>query len=215
VKADVQADIFIKDSNWKQFEDYTQKEITLQMIKRLKAARRSIEQNMRLRVSRDFLNSPQANELVYGILRYDLGLQLSEATGVLESIARVISDDLHFIVTPVNAQQVDAIVSFIKSDYTEILTLPNASFISKKGYEVKWLDWLLSKGGEQVVQNFHVAYVVGPKAKSSRSGGALMYNKGAFIIPDPFKGTFLDNFITRAFENIEIYVWQLILNAVK
>lgn len=211
----MQADIIIKNSTWDKFEAYSQGEIMKQLIARLRAGRRSIEQNMRLRVSRDFLNSTQANELVYGILRFDLGLKADESTNALEDIARVISDDLHFTITMVGNQEVDAIVSFIKSDYSEVLSLSSGSFISKKGQKVDWLNWLLQKGGEKVVTGFHVAYVSGKKADYSRSGGALMYNKGAFIIPDPFKGTFLENFITRAFENIEIYIQAEILRVIK
>ncbi len=192
---------------------YLRRELIKQAIKRLKAARSGIEQYMRFKVSRDFLFSSEANEIVYGVLRYDLGLKADEATTSLESIARLLAEDLHFTITA-SGDEVEAIVSFIKTDYSEILAIPTASFTSAKGNKIDWLKWLLYEGSEQIISRYHVAYVADGKAKASRSGGALMFHGGSFAIPSQFAGTPFDNFITRSFENIELYIQKKMLDAI-
>jgi hypothetical protein len=97
----------------------------------------------------------------------------------------------------------------IKADYSDVLSIPPATFKSittvpgpyqGKTHEIKWLEWLLTKGRTEVVKN----YVFGKNIDStvSRSGGPIMIRKkgAGWRIPSQFSGTLDDNFLTKALD---------------
>ena len=96
----------------------------------------------------------------------------------------------------------------IKSDYSDVISLPEAYFDSesnlpgdRKGKitRIPWLEWLLKEGREYVVRKF----VFTDKLESDKSrGGGLMIPKkaGGWRVPIEYAGTVDDNFLTRALD---------------
>lgn len=68
---------------------------------------------------------------------------------------------------------------------------------NSNGHQITWLNWLMTKGTQVVVEDFEV--VSTDYDERSRSGGGLMLPTGGVFRVDPeFAGTPGDNFITRA-----------------
>jgi hypothetical protein len=67
-----------------------------------------------------------------------------------------------------------------------------------KSHHIDWLDWLLTRGQQQIISGYRVSY---NSVWPSRSGGGLMVKsrKKSFSIDQKPSGTINDNFITRAF----------------
>lgn len=93
-------------------------------------------------------------------------------------------------------------VEMIKGDLSDILGIPEASYVSSpSGETIPWLEWL-TKGGDQILVFSHeIYYDLDASAKlRSRSGMALMRPGAGWRVPPEFAGTEGSNFITRAFD---------------
>jgi len=99
----------------------------------------------------------------------------------------------------------------IKSDYTEILSSPAASFLTKKGVIIPYLEWLLTQGVRILVRDYVVMF--GP-FKGSRTGLALMRKQegSGFRIEPPDAGTINNNFITRIIATIPDSILENLLD---
>lgn len=143
-------------------------------------------------------------------LRYDLGILPEEAIAIANKIPDIIAKAVQVRITIPQDNKISLIVEMVKDSYDDILSIPEASFIqtytNKEPKEIKWLDWLLTKGNTIVVADYCVWYT--PGNPNSRSGGAVMAKPGSFRIPPAYAGTLNDNFITRALEGIEEFIFE-------
>lgn len=85
--------------------------------------------------------------------------------------------------------------SILRTDFSEVLRLAEASFPSRGG-PVNWLQWLLLEGDSVLVAGYN--YLPG-KRKSSRTGTGIMVrsSKKAWKVP-MHTGTATDNWLTRS-----------------
>lgn len=88
-------------------------------------------------------------------------------------------------------------------DFSEILSLPEAIFDTpERGYELHWLDWLLTKGVGVIAEVDPYGFY---KKVAGRTGEGIMI-KGKeiqkFTIDPEFAGTVNDNFLTRLIDSI-------------
>lgn len=147
-----------------------------------------------------------------GPLRYDLGLTADEVNVITTKIPEVISKNVVVRVTTDGKNSVNLSVEMIRDGLQELLALPEASFIqtfsSNKETTIPWLEWLLTKGDSIVVAGYCVWYT--PGNPNSRSGGAVMGKKGSFRIPPQYSGTPENNFISRALEDIDDFIYDVI-----
>jgi len=80
---------------------------------------------------------------------------------------------------------------------TAVQTSTTNGIYSSNGNQITWLDWLMNKGTQVVVDGFE--FVSTDYNERSRSGGGFMLPTGGVFRVDPeFAGTAGDNFITRA-----------------
>ena len=70
-------------------------------------------------------------------------------------------------------------LTMIRSDYSDVLTLPDASITTEKGQILPWLEWLLRFGDRVIIRDFDVSFQRGRLGRS-RSGLAVMV-KGRFL----------------------------------
>lgn len=84
-------------------------------------------------------------------------------------------------------------VNFQPLDFLNLLNLPQG-IVNYKDGQLKWLDWLLTKGDTTIV----VSYQYNPSTGIGRSGLGNMIKGGSFRVPPQFSGTDSNNFITRA-----------------
>lgn len=84
------------------------------------------------------------------------------------------------------------------ASFTNLLSLPSSTFTTETGTTLEWLNWLLKLGTRTIVFGYSYTPDLG-----GRSGGGVMEGGGLWRINPVFAGTAEDNFITRAFENRE------------
>lgn len=89
-------------------------------------------------------------------------------------------------------------INILKSDYSDILNLAQATLFSE-GSNLNWLSWLLLKGDSPIILGYHYY----PKySKNSRTGFGIMEPTGAWEIPEEYSGTANNNWLTRATNKI-------------
>ena len=144
--------------------------------------------------------SPTIQSLKDGQLQVDFGL----TDGAADAATR---DIVNAVVSAVNVFfqksrrgktlgnlviQIDpAIVS------TAVQTSTTNAIYNSNGNQITWLDWLMNKGTQVIIDGFEV--VSTDYDERSRSGGGFMLpTGGVFRVAPEFAGTAGDNFVTRA-----------------
>jgi hypothetical protein len=167
--------------------------------KAYKRAKPRIEIRSRILIRGHLYQSDTVQSLLNGQLRADFGLSGPDAHNAVSQILDVISRSINvdFVINKAN------LVGSIKLDLlpvniSQITGISAGSYINsgRKGGEISWLEWLLTKGTQIVVDGYHINYEDG--LKHSRSGKAEMRKTGHFRINPSYAGTVDDNFITRS-----------------
>jgi len=91
-------------------------------------------------------------------------------------------------------------IRLLDATFESILSLPEANFVTEKGYLLPWLKWLLLEGTRPVIVNF---YYSGLKSPSSRTGYGIMKNKYSWGVPSNIAGTAGNNWLLRAIKQLE------------
>ena len=85
-------------------------------------------------------------------------------------------------------------IKMVKSDFSDLLALSSASFVSEGGYNIPWLKWLLIEGDSVIISDYYYQNRFG----TGRTGFGTMRKGGAWRIPPEYAGNITDNWITRA-----------------
>jgi hypothetical protein len=101
-------------------------------------------------------------------------------------------------------------IGIVISDYSDILSMPEAVIASKNGLN-EWLDWILLRGSEIVVDKYHVKYEV----NAGRSTLGIMTPKGTFTVDSRIQGTENDNWLTRALKTNRKELESLIIESAR
>jgi hypothetical protein len=91
-------------------------------------------------------------------------------------------------------------VRAIQADYQDVLNQAWASYITERGQEIPWLNWLLTKGDAILVAAHKIWHPPFPTARSRTGTNTIMVkSKGrGWGIPTEYTGTEENNFATRA-----------------
>ena len=89
----------------------------------------------------------------------------------------------------------------VKSNWAEVLSSPagvtiNHQSTNFKGLSLPWLEWLLVSGDQFKIDGYKIQHGSFPRARS-RSGMAIMVEKGSWVVPQgfaPFNAN--NNFVT-------------------
>lgn len=112
-------------------------------------------------------------------------------------------------VRQVNRQLVGGIsITAINSDYSDVLSLPEASFLTPEhSFLLPWLQWILVEGRSIVIRNYDIAV----NRKNSRTGLYVMRKQsGNYKIPSEISGTSSNNFVTRSLANFDDVVYLIV-----
>ncbi len=144
--------------------------------------------------------SPTIQSLKGGELQVDFGLTDGEAAAATQDIVNAVVSAVNVFFQKSKRGktlgnlviQIDpAIVS------TAVQTSTTNGIYNSNGNQITWLDWLMNKGTQVVVEGFEV--VSTDYDERSRSGGGFMLpTGGVFRVAPEFAGTAGDNFVTRA-----------------
>ena len=103
-------------------------------------------------------------------------------------------------------------IGLTQDDYTDVLTLPEASFFYTSGNTsgvIDWLRWLLLEGSSVIVRSYGFT---GDTTRGSRTGLGVMIQRDGlqWRVPPEFAGTASDNFVLRALRTIDKDIDQLV-----
>ena len=146
--------------------------------------------------------SPTIRSLTDGVLKVDFGLEDGMADSATRDIVNaVVSSLVVEFQAPKSNRSLTLGSLSIRIDPGTVAALvqvsTTAGIYNSNGHNISWLNWLMNKGTEVVVEDFEV--VSTEYDERSRSGGGFMLKMGgAFRVAPEFAGTPGDNFITRA-----------------
>ena len=130
-----------------------------------------------------------------GILRKDFGLDSDPTPEIIDEIVDSAFVEVRRLTRSGNKIKGGLTIGLHPAAYANLLGLPEASQLTEKGVLLPWLEWLLFKGDQIIVENYGVEYGNG----FGRSGGARMKEDiGPFRVNPRYAGTVESNFITRA-----------------
>jgi hypothetical protein len=155
---------------------------------------------------------PEIQSVRSGKLRNELGFVSPDyfISGLLMALA----EDIEVTFTKLQVTGSSIIgglsIGVVTSDYSKLLNISEASYKSAT-YEIPWLNWLLTKGTNVVIANYHIEYGTTKEfILRSRTKNALMKPGGQYSIPSQYAGTPDNNFITRALYNSEDRIAKII-----
>jgi len=195
-----------------QIAQFILNELKESVTKLIKKAIPSITKEIKLIVADSLRNQPEYTSLMAGKLKAELGL----------SDSSVVDSVINGMVESLNIEQQDIKVSnkglsggfkltmISSNDISGLIFTDISQVFDDKGYSLPWLEWLLLKGNEVLVKNYAVKYTT---SNRSRSGMAIMEPSDStnWRVPAEFAGTQKNNWTTRAIDNIEAQIYNVLI----
>lgn len=154
-------------------------------------------------------------DLLYGSFYYEVGIP--DIAGRIMSIMDVWVGSLDIVLKKVKyggrGLSGGMVLQAIQNDYSDVLSMQEAVFITEKHDELRWLQWLLLEGNRPIIQGWNIddsgRYI-------GRTGRVIMVpSKANWKIPKEYQGTPRNNFLTRALSSIEKELLDVIQKAVE
>lgn len=156
------------------------------------------------------VNEPEYQSLKSGKLRYEFGIP---DVSVVDTIVDFWSNNFTVVSKPIakknNQIFYSLSISMIRQNFNDVLSLSDSIvYDNVSGITLPWLEWLLLDGGKIIVKNYEVKMGSNPR---SRTGMAVMIeSKKNWRVPPEFAGTISNNWITRAIDNINNEITNVI-----
>jgi len=180
----------------KRVQDLLMEEALKRIVKNKKSVKRQLENSLRGWAA----ESPQLQSIqddTFGSLKGTFGLTTELANAAASAIASTISQCLG-VEIKARKQQIVVSYVFVTDHFRELLDLSVASFTTKVGTRIEWLDWLIQSGDSIIVSGYQYT-----PSTSGRSGlGTMTGGKGWRVLPE-LSGTTFDNFIHHLFDGRE------------
>lgn len=168
----------------------------------LYVCQKEIEATVKILLSDAIKSQPEYSNLIYGDLRYEFGLlnAFARLDAILNMIVQSVIVDIKNVKVRSNGFTGGLTINAVQTGYGDILSLPESSFLTEKGVQLDWLEWLLLEGDSIIIADYRFRRINTPR---SRTGGGLMVKGGSWSVPSKFSGTIRNNFITRAINDIQ------------
>lgn len=194
----------------KNFDANIKKEIKTIIQKRIG----NIITDIKSELSRELYNTIASSdtwiELQNGALRGELGLQTTQG---LDQILITWAEGIE-VKYEKNGELGVIKIGMIRSDYSDVLSLPEASYSyasSNTSGIIEWLRWLLLEGTSIIVSQYDFEASI-----QGRTGlGIMVRSGGGWQVPPQHAGTATDNFATRSLDSIQATIESVVKNAVK
>lgn len=201
----------------------TQEDISNKILKALRPQVNIYFKNVFDKIQNDLSNivisaitsSPEYDELISGKLKAEFGIP--DSSSRIQRILEVWKN-ITFKYKPVKNNGKQLVGSFelnmIKQDFSDVINLPEASFVTEKGSTLNWLEWLLLFGDQVIIKEYNVIIGSDPR---SRTGMAVMRGSinGKWSVPSEYSGTINSNWITRAIDNADPLINNLITTSLE
>ncbi len=177
-----------------------------------------IQIDIRKLIEEAIKRQPEYRSLLGGKLQSELGVVNTSSR--LDKIIRIIVDSIEVDVLKAkdNGSQIVAglKINLVKTNFEELVSLPEASYMTEKGVVIQWLKWLLLEGDKIIVRDYMIG--IDKKGIYARTGlGEIMIPSGkkatGWRVPPEFAGTAENNFITRALLEVSNEIDKIVLSA--
>jgi outer membrane receptor protein involved in Fe transport len=167
----------------------------------LKKAKPAIQNRISNLLRTAIEGSPTIQSLKGGQLQADFGLTDGAASAAtIDIVNAVVSAVNVFFQRSRQGKTLGNLV--IQIDPAIISGLVQASttngIYNSNGNQITWLDWLMNKGTQVIIDGFEVVPTTDYNDRSRSGGGFMLPTGGVFRVDPEFAGTPGDNFITRA-----------------
>lgn len=144
-------------------------------------------------------NSPTVASLLGGELKYDFGLTSTEVSTAINKMLSIIHRNIGIDINFNDSGLSMTIQIGVSDEY--INELSEISYDSN-GHDIRWMEWLLTKGTTVVVNGFEVKYL-DKFSEASRNGYVIMIpSGGTFRVNPQYAGNVGSNFISRVIEDV-------------
>lgn len=159
--------------------------------------------------------SPEYGSIRSGILKAHFGLPNSEQ--VLDSIVNFYKKiDIRYDTPTISNNTIKGkfILNMVDNSFGDILSENFSSFVTEKGSELNWLEWLLLFGDKAIIKDYNISLGAYP---NSRTGLAVMKGQtgGKWKVPSSFAGYKNNNWITRAIDSIDSKIENVFVKIMK
>lgn len=180
------------------FKAEVNSEIMKKILKSINPVTESIEFAIQGLVRGKLLQSPTVQEIAGGRLRAELGLV--DGAARISNIINTWAEAIEVTYVRTLSTFGGILVSMKTQDYSNVLSMSEAEFVTEKGVVLEWLRWLLLEGSARIISNHF--FKGSPRG---RTGGGIMIERQAatWSIPQKHAGTADDNFATRALESMQ------------
>lgn len=178
------------------------KVVALNLNLTMYSCQKNIEIAVKGLLSDSIKGQPEYANIIYNDLRYEFGLlnAFARLDAILNVLVQSVTVEIKNLKVRGNGFTGGLTINAVRSGYSDILTLPESSFLTEKGVQLDWLEWLLLEGDSIIIADYHFRRVDTPR---SRTGGGLMVKGGTWSVPSQYSGTIRNNFITRAIQDIQ------------
>jgi hypothetical protein len=194
IKADLQLEKGFSSKFKAQIELEINRKISRSIFKVTQSMEFAIQNLVRAKLNQ----SPTVNELSGGRLRAELGLV--DGAARISNIINTWAESIEVKYVKKLSTFGGIVVSMQSYDYSNVLSMPEAEFVTEKGVVLEWLRWLLLEGSGRIISN----HFFKPTPRG-RTGGGIMVERqtSSWSVPKNHAGTSSDNFATRALEGIQ------------
>jgi hypothetical protein len=162
------------------------------------------------------ISQPEYSALIEGNLQYEFGIvdpasRISEILEAIKNGASVTTQPPRLVGNKILG---NLKFGMIQKDFSDLLSLGAASFVTEKGSQLNWLEWLLTQGDSVIISDYD--FIFG-SSQYSRTGMGIMKqrNGGSWRVPPEYAGTTSNNWITRAIDAASQQIDQTINNLLK
>lgn len=192
-------------------------EIKKQISGAILASKTSIVSEIKVLIVKSLMSEPEYQSLKSGILRAELGIQ---DVSTVDDIVNKLSETVELVDSPITISPKGGLKGGFKLVAVESETISGLisdtnAFVNDdiRGYKLPWLEWLLLKGGEKIIQNHEVEFGSSPY---SRSGMAIMKeSSSSWRVPPQFAGSKSNNWTTRALSKIDNDIRDIIISNIE
>ena len=137
--------------------------------------------------------------LAYGALAANFGFPQGAGQAQVDMILATIINNIQVTYQPLKKSGSSIIgglsLGVLVADFSDILTLDAAVITTEKQVKLPWLEWLLIRGNQLIIDEYSVDLAPG----RGRSGQAVMiHDSGHWKVPSKYAGTINNNWLTRS-----------------
>lgn len=175
-------------------------------------AKMLIEERLKIEVAVWLSNSPELQSILSGSLRGDFGIvsPAGPVAAIIEAVSQSVEVEYYPLTKSLNGT---ALVIRIQPRTLQNVLGIVPPVITEKGESLPWIDWLLKRGDDIIISDYHVV-----EGDRGRTGMATMKPGGSYKVSrvnPSFSGTEDDNFITRALDDKEMAIARILASSLE